>query len=492
MSAVAQDRPDPEAGHADQGTHQLPPKPEPMPPNPGLRRRIARGLRSSLDMVHEASFTLGGVGRHPCPQLPTMRITHLYTVREPELIREVLVERSADFPKSRLMQTMLGDLIGSSVFVTNGETWRWRRAIVDQALEQARVREVMALMRGAADDLIIRIDQAIDEAERCGRDGAGAVIRIDAEMTHFAADVIFRTLFSEPVEPRVAARIIAEFEIYQKLAYSHGILKLARVPTILMPSSWRRRLAAMRIRGALKQQLDRRLKAIAAGDPTPDGDIVATLITGQDPKTGRRMDRKDLIDEVCMFFLAGHETSASGLGWALYLLAVDQQTQEALRREAGEVLGERAPEFRDMRALEKTRDVFREALRLYPPVAQLARDSACPARMADRDVSAGEVVFATPWLMHRQGRFWSDPDAFCPGRFATEAGREAARQVYFPFSMGPRVCPGAAFALQEASLALAMLMRRFRFDPIEGRVPRPVARLTLRSANGVWLRARRV
>jgi cytochrome P450 len=120
-------------------------------------------------------------------------------------------------------------------------------------------------------------------------------------------------------------------------------------------------------------------------------------------------------------------------------------------------------------------------------VAQISRDAAACERMADRDVEPGAVVFCPPWILHRQPRFWTDPDAFAPDRFETEAGREAARQAYFPFSMGPRVCPGAAFALQEATLALAMLARRFAFAPAPGRAPEPVGRLTLRSGNGVAL-----
>jgi cytochrome P450 len=382
------------------------------------------------------------------------------------------------------MRSMLEDLIGDSVFVANGETWRWRRAIVDQALAQARVRDVMARMREAADALVARIEARIGAGDR-------AVVPVDAEMTHFAADVIFRTLFSEPIEAEDAARIVAAFERYQGVAYAHGMLRLARLPVDLFPGAIRRRASAKAIRAVLEKPLRRRLDALAQGREAPANDILASLIASADPETGRRFDAVELLDEVAMLFLAGHETSASALGWALYLLAAAPELQDGVHAEATRVLGERPPEFADMKALDLTRNVFRETLRLYPPVAQIARDSVQREQMGERDVEPGAVVFCPPWILHRQARFWAAPDAFDPARFDTEAGKAAAREAYFPFSLGPRVCPGAAFALQEATLALAMLARRFAFTPVEGGTPQPVGRLTLRSGNGVALQVAR-
>jgi cytochrome P450 len=455
-----------------------------MPPNPSLWLRLSRGIKSSLALVQEGSFRTTGVGRHVIRQAPTGRRFFVYTLREPELIREVLVARAADFPKSRLMRAMLQELIGSSVFVENGETWRWRRAIVDQALEQARVREVMARMREAADALIARLDARIGEA-------ASTITPVDRETTHFAADVIFRTLFSEPIGDDDARHVIEAFERYQELAYAHAMLSMAKIPLDLFPSAWRRRRSAKSIRTALSRPVRRRLDALAQGREAPTTDILASLIACADPETGRRFGEVELLDEVAMLFLAGHETSASALGWALYLLAITPEVQAEALAEVRRVLGDRAPEFADMKALTLVRNVFREALRLYPPVAQIGRDTVHSEQLGDQGIDPAAVVFCPAWIMHRQPRFWAEPDAFDPGRFETEAGKAAARDAYFPFSMGPRVCPGAAFALQEATLALAMLVRQFEFLPVEGRAPEPVGRLTLRSQNGVVLEVRR-
>ena len=282
---------------------QLPPMPPVMPPNPSLRRRLREGMRSTLALFQAGAFTLGGVGRHPLPVLPGSARRCAYTVREPDLIREVLVGRSAEFPKSILMDNMLRDIIGSSLFLANGETWRWRRAIVNPALQQARVTAVFERMREAGDAAVLRIGAASQ---------AGPV-RIDLEVTHFAADVIFRTIFSEPIDPRVAPRIIAAFETYQRLAYVHGLLEELHVPKVLRMGKGEKRRAAELIRSALKAPLDRRLALLRSGAPAPENDIAASLISQSDPVTGRSLNDAELLDEVAMLFLAGHETSASAL-----------------------------------------------------------------------------------------------------------------------------------------------------------------------------------
>ena len=133
------------------------------------------------------------------------------------------------------------------------------------------------------------------------------------------------------------------------------------------------------------------------------------------------------------------------------------------------------------------RDIFRETLRLYPPVAMVARDSTKTEHMGTREIPPGEVIFVPIWLLHRHTEVWEQPDAFDPDRFDTENGREGLRCAYLPFSMGPRVCAGASFALQESTLLLSALVRKYRFLPAPGHVPEPVSRLTLRSANGVRL-----
>ena len=455
-----------------------PPRPATAPEKRStLTQRIAL-LRSGLGTFREGSYGQK-MGRHGFRTLPFFRRRGIFTVRDPELVREVLVRRAEDFPKSGLMDAMLRALTGYSIFVSNGEIWGRQRRLIDPALEQARVRDVFARMLEASEIAVARMEAVAD---------TGEPVRVDMEMTRFAADVIFRTIFSEPISDAAADRVIAAFEVFQGVAYAHGMLGLAKAPSRILPGWGRARRAARIIRKAIDEPLRRRLADHAAGRPTPDNDILAALIGGVDPVTGTSFDGDELLDQIAMLFLAGHETSASALAWSLYLMAEAPDVQARIQAEADAVLGDDPPAFEHMKRLGFTRDVFREAMRLYPPVAFLARD--CPAgdRLGKRDIPPGSVVMVSPWLNHRQAERWSEPHAFDPDRFGCPEGKAAMAGGYFPFSVGPRVCPGAAFALQEAVLVLAMLSRRLRFEADPEWTPVPVARLTLRSANGVRLR----
>jgi cytochrome P450 len=459
----------------------IPPRPPVLPKKASLLQHLQYGLRSGIGMFLSGSYETVNVGRHPIPTMPKGERRWLFTVRTPELIREVLVRRAADFPKSTLMDDMLRALTGYSIFISNGEAWKRHRRLMDPAFEGARIKAVFPMMLQAVDACVERIGAHVD-----GPNGE-APMAIDVEMTHYAADVIFRTIFSEPMDGASARRFFKAFAVFQEIAYAHGMLKLAKVPTWLLPGHWRAMHAARVIRRILEAPIKRRLAAVRRGDPTPQDDIMATLITTVDPETGAGFGDGELLDQIAMLFLAGHETSATAMAWSLYLLANCPHIQERTHAEAEAVFGERRPGFEHMKRLALTRDVFREAMRLYPPVAFLARDAAKPEKLETKQVDPGAVIFVSPWLMHRHAKHWAEPDRFDPDRFETPAGEEALKCAYLPFSMGPRVCAGAAFALQEATLLLAELERRYRFLPAPGHTPAPVARLTLRSENGVPL-----
>lgn len=460
----------------------VPPRPTATDKRASPVARARQFLNSGLSLFLRGSYDFVGVSRHPLPRIPFRPKRIVYLARRPEAIRQVLVSDAARYPKAHLMDSMLRALTGYSIFVSNGEAWRRQRAIVDQAFENARVREVFGLMRDACDAMVARLAE---------RTSGGAVIDVDVETMHFAGDVIFRTLYSEPMSESDAREIFASFERFQRIAYAHGFLSLISVPTRLLPSHWRGRRDAAIIRRALHRPIAMRLSRMARGEPTPDNDILATLISAPDPVTGTRFDEKELLDQVAMLFLAGHETSAAALGWALYLIANRPDVQARMRAEADAALGLRAPEFSDMRHLPFIRDVFQETLRLYPPVAFLARDAAEPTKLCEQPIEAHAQTIVPTWLMHRHGVYWSDANQFDPDRFADPATKSARACAFMPFSMGPRVCSGTAFAMQEATLALAELLRRFEFSPAPDHTPEPVSRLTLRSANGLPLRVER-
>ncbi|MEM7490495.1 MAG: cytochrome P450, partial [Pseudomonadota bacterium] len=225
---------------------------------------------------------------------------------------------------------------------------------------------------------------------------------------------------------------------------------------------------------------------IAAG--TAPDDLATKIMTYPDPETGDRFSPEEMVDQVAIFFLAGHETSASALAWALYLLATHPGAQarvaaEGARDWTGTDLG-------DLSTLAFTRDVFRETLRLYPPVPMMVRQTTHPETFRDRPAPVGAQCVLSPWHLHRHERLWDAPDAFDPDRWSTDAARESARRAYMPFSAGPRVCTGAGFAMAEGVLLLARLVGAFTFAPV-GPPPVPVAHLTVRARDGIRLRVAR-
>jgi cytochrome P450 len=214
-------------------------------------------------------------------------------------------------------------------------------------------------------------------------------------------------------------------------------------------------------------------------------------MTTKDPVTGQGFDSSEMVDQVAIFFLAGHETSASALAWALYVLALDGKTQDRLAAEADAVLGNAVPVFAHIKKLSFTRDVFREVLRLYPPVPMMIRNATKPEVFRKREIKVGSHIILSPWHLHRHENIWENPDYFDPDRWQSDNGKAGFRNAYIPFSSGPRVCTGAGFAMVEGVLLLAMLARAFRFEVVQGREPVPVAHLTVRAKDGIYLKINR-
>ncbi|MEB8386368.1 cytochrome P450 [Rhodobacteraceae bacterium KMM 6894] len=400
-----------------------------------------------------------------------------YLCNDPALVDLVLKGRPDDFPKSNRIREGLNPLLGNSVFVTNGDVWKRQRRIIDPAFEGGRLRNVFPAMRAAGQGAVERLAPLADGTPR----------EIEGEASHVAADVIFRTLFSIPIENDVAARVFHEFREHQRTQPVVNIGALIPLPA-WVPRFHRRKTKATAavIRDLITQLTATRQRQISEGR-APD-DLATKIMTTADPETGQRFETEEMVDQVAIFFLAGHETSASGLAWALYLLALYPDWQDRIAAEAAAAFGDEEPQFADMSKLGITRDVFRETLRLYPPVPMMVREAACPETFRNRPVPKGAQVVLSPWHLHRHERLWSNPDGFDPARYATEEGRTAMRCAYMPFSAGQRVCPGAGFAMIEGVLLLAMLVRAYRFTPVAERPAMPVAHLTVRGKDGIWLK----
>ncbi len=447
----------------------LPPKPPSRPDKVSLRRYL-KLFRADILSAQPARLYGAWMAEFRTPFFRS------YLMNQPELVKTLLKERPDDFPKSDRISEGLRPLLGNSVFLTNGETWKRQRRIIDPAFEGGRLRETFPAMWDAAEAAAARLEAL-----------AGEVVEIEAETSHAAADVIFRTLFSIPIEHHLARDVFEEFKTYQR---SQPLLNLAAFLPLprWMPRFFKAgtRKSAAKIRALITQLTTGRMAEIEAG--TAPDDLATKIMTTADPVTGGRFSTEEMVDQVAIFFLAGHETSASALAWTLYLMATHPEWQERLAEEA-QVM--ETCDFAVMSRLRLSRDVFREALRLYPPVPMMVREATCPEHFRDRDVAKGAQLVLSPWHLHRHTRLWDSPDAFDPTRWQTENGQKCAREAYIPFSAGPRVCAGAGFAMVEGPLILSRILRDFRVVAVPGRVPVPVAHLTVRSDKGIWLKLER-
>lgn len=450
------------------------PMPEIRKKRPSPLTRIIKGRHSSLDVLFERSYSMKmgeftGIRRR------------FYFLTQPDIVDRILGEDVERYPKSDLMGTILYQILGNGVFVSNGEVWKRQRRMMNPAFEFARISEVFPLMMQAADAMRERLDKVAD-----GRD-----VAMDFEMTHVTADIIFRTIFSEPIPPEDAESIFDAFNNYQELAYIHGVWNMAGLPQALSIPRLRAIRHARNIRGPLARMVRKRFELLETDPENKPQDILQSLIEAQD-NDGSKFTEKELIDQIAVMFLAGHETSASALSWALYLVAQDRDIQDRMHAETELAFGQEGGlQPRHFKFLKLTRDVFRETLRLYPPVSFVPRDITVPETMRDKKLKKGSAIFISLWLMQRHREIWKNPDTFDPDRFSRDDEKEAIRSAYMPFSQGPRVCLGASFALQEAAIILSMIAHHYEIAPVEGHVPRPVARLTLRSENGIRLRLRK-
>jgi cytochrome P450 len=398
-----------------------------------------------------------------------------FLVNQPSLVKTVLQERPMDFPKSDRVGEGLRPLLGQSVFLTNGAVWERQRRIIDPAFEGGRLRETFPAMRDAGAAAVARLAALAGPTP----------VEIEAVTSHAAADVIFRTLFSIPIEHRIAAEVFEAFRAYQR---TQPILNLAAFLPLprWMPRFHRRRTraTAREIRALISRLTADRAAEIARGE-APD-DLATKIMTTRDPETGQTFSTEEMVDQVAIFFLAGHETSASALAWALWLVAANRGVQDRLNTEVNN-LDMLAITFSDLSKLRFTRDVFREALRLYPPVPMMVRETTRAEQFRDRTLPKAAQVVISPWHLHRQSRIWPDPDAFDPDRWQRPDQAQPQREAYIPFSAGRRVCTGAGFAMAEGVLLLAMLLKSFRFEIVPDRIPVPEAHLTVRARDGIWL-----
>lgn len=424
--------------------------------------RAARG--NILSIIPEAALEVPILSGRTGPD-------RWHMVMDPPSIRRILLERVESYPKSEVTKSILRPALGDSLFVAEGDHWRWQRRAAAPAFAARNVDALTPVMTRAAEAAAARIGAAV---------GRRAINAVD-EMVGATFDVIADVTLSDR-EGIDRQEVGAALDAYIDSAARVSLLDVLGLPG-WVPRPGRQVAVAelSRLQGDMEAAIARR----AVEGPRPIPDLMDLLLAATDPETGRRMTTSELRENLLTFIVAGHETTALTLAWALYLCAFDPEVQARAGAEAREVLGARAAGAEDVARLPFVRQVVEEALRLYPPGGFLSRTAQDRDRLAGAEIRRGDTVMIPVYGLHRHRRLWEEPDAFRPDRWAARA--EIDRYQYLPFGDGPRICIGARFAMQEAVVILATLLARFRFRAVPGRRPRPVMILTLRPEGGVWL-----
>jgi cytochrome P450 len=393
-----------------------------------------------------------------------------HMVMDPVSIRRILLEKLDDYPKSVVTKNLLKPAIGESLFIAEGAHWRWQRRAAAPAFSHRNVSNLGPEMSAAADASLARVEAA----------GARAV-DMYAEMVRATFEVIGNVTFSE--ESSFDAEAVHKaIDSYIAAAGKVSLFDLLGAPDWVPRPG---RLFSGSAVAQMKAAADGAVEARKASGPRPVPDLLDLLLQGEDPETKRKMNTAELRDNLLTFIVAGHETTALALSWALYLCAFDQAVQDRARAEAQAVLQGRVAEAKDLESLPFIRMIVDETLRLYPSAGIISRTARVADRLCGREVRPGDTVMIPIYALHRNRLLWQDADAFIPERFKDSKAIE--RYAYLPFGDGPRICIGASFAVQEAVIVLATLLSKRRFHLVPGKQPKPVMILTLRPEGGVWL-----
>ncbi len=450
-----------------------PPRPKSLPALPALARAAWRGDGDLLSLLPDYAYKvpLGFIGYSR---------RQIVIVNDPDLVRDIMTERADEFPKSDLMVGALAPLVGDSLFVSSGDVWRRQRRLVDPAFTHMRVSRAFDAMRAAVDDY---------EAHLARLAASGEAFSLDLAMSHLTADIICRTVFSTSLKSETAREVFEDFLHFERTVAHVEIRRL------IFDKAWAETphradvlAACARIRTRLGELLDTHL---APGGEELN-DIASAVIAARDPDNPEdRFTREELIDQLGVFFLAGHETTASALTWAFYVLAERPEVAERQRAEVAAACGPAGEVgFEAAKRLVFTRNVFKEALRLYPPITFIPRVAAHATRVGRIRLRRGAMVMIAPWAIHRHHSYWRDPDLFDPDRFSPEREGELTPGAYLPYGQGQRICVGAGFAGVESALILARLGRRFEFRIQNPAAVRPVARLTTRPKDQIMCTVR--
>ena len=416
-----------------------------------------------LDTVPRSSF------EEPYRRASFFGLTY-HGVHDPEGIKHVFLDNAANYTRPGIVRRMLSPSLGEGLFTAEGAAWRGQRRMMAPVFTPSSLEDFTPIF----------VRQAERAADRWSQAGPG-VMDMSAEATRTTFEIIDEALFSGQTGvtfEESSAEIRAVLEATTEIRLG-----------LLFDIDWLDQSAVQRRGRAARERLKARFAAFIAKrqiDPSPPHDFITRLLEAFSAEHSPQSAASLTLDNAVTFFGAGHETTAAGLSWALYLLSQDQQAQDWARTEAREALSAGDPKA-ILGELPYLKMVWEETLRLYPPVYRIDREALGEDEIGGHRIRKGEQITVWPWTLHRHRKLWNEPDLFNPEHFDPEAKAKQHRFQYMPFGAGQRICIGMGFAQAEALLILATWLARFRFRPVDGHVVEPWADVTLRPKGGLPL-----
>src|SRR5687767_2394828 len=416
---------------------------------PGPRRRVpalnALSLgRDPLAFLQALRDDYGDIARVP------LGAETLYLFSHPDLVRDVLVTNHRNFHKGRGLERAKM-LLGDGLLTSEGDFHRRQRRLSQPAFHRQRIAAYGATMASYA-------------ASRRDRWRAGTVIDAHTEMLALTLAIVGKTLFDADVEDEAAEigeALATTFESFNFGFFLPFGELLERLP---LPATLRFRKARARLDATIYRIIDERRRS-----PSDRGDLLSMLLVAQDTEgDGGAMTDLQLRDEAMTIFLAGHETTANALTWTWLLLSRHPDVEQRVHAEVDSALGGRVPTADDLTVLPYTRMVLAESMRLYPPAWIVGRRALAPFEAGGYAIPARSIILASQYVMHRDARWFPDPERFDPERFAPDRHTDRPKFAYFPFGGGPRVCIGEQFAWMEGVLAIATIAQRWRLRLVPG------------------------
>jgi cytochrome P450 len=391
-----------------------------------------------------------------------------FIINVPSGVRHVLLDNAANYKKSELTRRLLEPGLGRGLLTSEGETWRRHRRIMAPAFDRHSLETYVPIITGVTSELLAGWDILPNSSE----------VDVGAAMMHTTLHIISRTMFS--ANSREIVEVVERGVKQYQTAVRPHLLDLLGFP------AWFTKLFAYRQRGIaafdeFDSTVDQLINDRAREPNNKQKDLLARLVAARDVETGGGMTAKEVRDEVVTIFMAGHETTAQALTWTWYLLSLHPSVEAKLHEELTTVLNGRTPQYEDIANLRYTRMVIEESMRLYPPAHTIAREPIAPDYILGHRIPVGAIVLIVPWLIHRKASLWDQPHRFNPERFTAEPPRFS----YIPFGAGQRICIGAAFAMTEAILILAMVAQRYRLRLKAAHPIEPQGLITLRPRYGM-------